>query len=130
MEQKKSQKEIEFDLLMLRRPNIYGNHFGVRVIRLFLRLSAVFFLICGVILTISAIWEGTMDSFLGLEFLVEKNFKGLLAACCFLIWVSLSISVWFSRMLQKRNLFIMELDSWHKENAKIEEKKRKVDQKR
>ncbi|GAB5424985.1 MAG: hypothetical protein Crog4KO_21320 [Crocinitomicaceae bacterium] len=108
-------KEIEFNLLMKRRPNIYGNRFGVRLLKRLLWLAALFFLISGIILTISAISENTKDAVFGMETVVDKNHKGMLAACCFLIWASLSVAVWFGKMLQKRNEFLIELDIWHQQ---------------
>ncbi len=126
MNDQDKKREIEFILLMKRRPNIYGNRFGVRLLKGLLWLAALFFLISGIILTTSAINESTQDAVFGMKTVVDKNHKGMLAACCFLIWASLSIAVWFGRMLQKRNAFLIELDVWHvNKQEKEKDKSRK-----
>lgn len=121
MDSKRTEKEVEFDLLMKSRPNIYGNRFSVIVLKSILRLASLFFLVCGIILTLSSIWESTKNDVFGVGFKVQKNNKEMLAACCFLIWTALTVAVWFGRMLLKRNAFLIALDIWHQNQIKKSE---------
>ncbi len=107
------QREIELELLVKRRPNIYGNSFFIAFTKLVLWLLAVGFLLAGIRFTAG----GFLEQLRGVS--IESNaykhqLHFIIASCCYLLSSVFFIAVWFSRMVIRRNVFIMELHEWHK----------------
>jgi hypothetical protein len=109
----------QLDVIISRRPSIYGNTLVIALLKLIAFLLIFVFGALGVYFSYCAGSDELRGDPMRLPDLAEMHHL-LLAVTCFLLSFCMMIIVWFGRMLIRRNQFIMVVEEWYLERTKSE----------